>query len=317
MIHVVADLLRALADREAEALAAYDIDHPLTIGAMYEGLTAKLLSAALPEALDVRVVSGFVAAGTGKISPEIDCMVVRGEGELIPNTSKYKWPVRDLIAVVEVKKTLYSDGIVDAYTNLRGVLGTFSAHIQDPSQYGDPVDVTPVYDALFSITGIEVGSWEEVQQLPAPVKLVFSTLLSEFVSPVRVMLGYQGFSSEHNFRMAFAKFLEARLTTRGYGVLGLPQLSVSNGYSLVKLNGQPIYMPFEEDEWWPVLASSKDNPLRFLLALLWARIENFMGVPMPWHTLEVERTLTPFIRAKAVEIDGQAAWNFKGSRLQP
>lgn len=315
MLHAVADLLHALANKEQQILDAYDIDHPPTIGAMYEGLTSKVLTAALPDDLDVRVVSGFVTAGMA-IGPEMDCMVVRGEGELIPNTTKYKWPVQDVIALIEVKKTLYSEAIIDAYDKLRHVLRVFSAQMYERGPEGEAIDVTPVYDAFHNITGVSVVTYEDVQALPAPLQLVFNTLVSEFVSPVRVMFGYHGFASEHNFRLAFAKFLDERRMTPGYGVLGLPQLSISNGYSLVKLNGQPIYAPFEDDEWWPILASSTTNPLRILLAYLWARVEHFMNVPMPWDTFEIEGQLTRFIRAKAIEIDGQVGWHFKGSQLK-
>jgi hypothetical protein len=86
--------------------------------------------AAMREQLDVRVVSGFASAGKGRLSPELDCMMVRGQGDLIPNTTKYKWPVGDVIAVIEIKKTLYSAGIVDAYENLRELFGVFSSYIQ-------------------------------------------------------------------------------------------------------------------------------------------------------------------------------------------
>ncbi len=315
MIHIVADLLHALALKEAETLAAYDIDHPPTIGAMYEGLTAKILNAALPESLDLKVVSGFVTAGKGKTSREIDCMVVRGTGEVIPNTLKYKWPVQDVIAVVEVKKTLYSAGLVEAYANLRDVISVFGAHMQDPTRRGEPQDVTPVYEAFRHTTGHDLNTWDDVEALPPELRLIFHTLIGEFVSPVRVMFGYQGFASEKGFRTAFSKFLKEHKATRGYGVPGIPQLCISNGYSLVKLNGQPITAPLEQRKWWPILASSTANPLQFLLALLWRRIENFVGVTMPWDTLDVESSLTPFLRARAVEVDGQIGWHFNELRM--
>jgi hypothetical protein len=310
MIHFVADLLQALAAKEEEVLAAYAIEHPPTIGAMYEGLTAKLLRAALPEALNLQVVSGFATAGQGKISPELDCMIVRGHGEIVPNTSKHKWPVQDVLAVVTVKKTLYSAALVEAYENLRAVTEVFSVHMHARQSNSEPQDVTPVYAAFQEITGRELTTWEDVQQLEPPLQLLFNTLIAEFISPVRVMLGYQGFASEQNFRAAFSKLVGARRGLRGYGVLGLPQLCVSHGYSLVKMNGQPILTPLDEHGWWPLVASSADNPLRFLLALLWARIENFVGQPMPWDTLELGSSLNPFLRVKAVEVNGETGWHF-------
>lgn len=315
MIHAVADLLQDLASREADLLFSYKIDHPPTIGAMYEGLTTKVLTAAVPEELDLKVVSGFITSGQGRISAEIDCMVVNGSGERVPNTTKFKWPAQDVLAIVEVKKTLHSSGMIEAYANLANARDVFSSHMQDPNRVADPLDVTPVYDAFHGITGVSVSTWDEAEALPPTLRLMLHTLISEFVSPVRVMFGYQGFASENSFRRAFAAFLTEHQGARGYGVLSLPQLCVSNGYSLVKLNGMPIYAPLEA-EWWPVVASSASNPLRFLIALLWARIEHFIGVPMPWDSLDLEHAFTKFIYAKAIEHERGVAWHLKGYQMQ-
>lgn len=108
MIRTAAEFLRQLRDQELVRLDNYKMDHKPTIGDMYEGLSAELLGRAIPIELGLRLVSGFIIDSDGNISGQIDCMLVSGEGENIPYTSDYKWHIKDIIAVLEVKKRLYA-----------------------------------------------------------------------------------------------------------------------------------------------------------------------------------------------------------------
>ena len=80
MIHDISNLLRSFAEREVEVLEAAGIRHAPTVGEMYEGLTADILGRTIPPGLDLKVVSGFAEDHNGKLSNQIDCMLVRGEG---------------------------------------------------------------------------------------------------------------------------------------------------------------------------------------------------------------------------------------------
>jgi hypothetical protein len=122
MISTVTDLLEALRHKEVQLLDKQDITHAPTIGRMYEGLTRKILEKTFPEGLDLRVVSGFITNSRGDLSKQIDCMLVSGEGERIPYTDDYKYHIQNVIAVVEVKKNLYSSDLDSAYKNLITVL---------------------------------------------------------------------------------------------------------------------------------------------------------------------------------------------------
>jgi hypothetical protein len=93
------NLLDELFSREQESLAKHQVKHGPTIGDMYEGLTQKGLRQNLPAAF--KVVSGFARTADGTISNQIDCMVVVGEGEPVPNTHRWIYPVDRVIAVVE------------------------------------------------------------------------------------------------------------------------------------------------------------------------------------------------------------------------
>jgi hypothetical protein len=74
------------------------------------------------DGLDLRVVDGKITNASGKLSDQIDCMLVHGDGVAIPYTSSHIYPIERVLAVVEVKKTLYSSGLEDAYLNLSSVL---------------------------------------------------------------------------------------------------------------------------------------------------------------------------------------------------
>lgn len=117
MIRTVADFLHQLVEAEVARLDAVDIVHGPTIGEMYEGLSADLLRRAVPEQLGLRVVDGFITDGLGNRSGQVDCMLVRGSGDPIPYTDAFVWPVKDVIAVFEIKKRLHHDDLVDASPN--------------------------------------------------------------------------------------------------------------------------------------------------------------------------------------------------------
>ena len=48
-------------------------------------------------------------------------MLVCGEGESIPHTDDYLYDLSDVVAVLEVKKILYSSELTSAYENLMSV----------------------------------------------------------------------------------------------------------------------------------------------------------------------------------------------------
>lgn len=119
MITSFADILRDLQLKEQAILSAQAISHGPTIGNMYEGLTRDLLSRAIPATAGLRLVDGFVVGHDKTLSPQIDCMLVQGEGEQIPHTNHYKWPVKDVVAVFEAKKSLYGAQLQDSHKKLR------------------------------------------------------------------------------------------------------------------------------------------------------------------------------------------------------
>src|SRR5438132_1512251 len=120
MIRTIADLLLAFKDAECRQIEKSGLTHAPTIGEMYEGLTSSILKA-IPHGAGLQVVSGFIE-GNGRLSGQIDCMLVSGAGSRVPHTKHFKWPVRQVIAVLEVKKRLSLSALTDAQAHLSKVL---------------------------------------------------------------------------------------------------------------------------------------------------------------------------------------------------
>jgi len=172
MIKTVANLLKAFADQERVKLDKQDLAHGPTIGAMYEGLTKEILDKSLPSELELQVVSGF-ASFKEQLSGEIDCMLVCGDGEQIPYTNKYKWHIKDVIAVFEVKKTLTAENLADSYDHLRGISQLYSQYIESEEVKSFWVDISWPRRVFAQITG--VAAPEHIKELP------FDLEMGEFV----------------------------------------------------------------------------------------------------------------------------------------
>jgi hypothetical protein len=56
------------------------------------------------------------------LSRQIDVMVVHGDGERIPHTDHWIYPVNKVIAVIEVKKSPYKKDLADALGTARRLL---------------------------------------------------------------------------------------------------------------------------------------------------------------------------------------------------
>src|SRR5438105_1073518 len=115
MISTLANLLQGIREAEAKKLGDIDIRHGPTIGDMYEGLTRDILDRAIPPSLDLQLVEGFVEGVNGEQSNQTDIMLVKGKGRPVPYTDSMIWDIRNVLAVIEVKKTLYGDDLADAF----------------------------------------------------------------------------------------------------------------------------------------------------------------------------------------------------------
>lgn len=209
MIKTVAELLRAVANKERQKLDTYKMTHAPTIGAMYEGLSRTILERALPESLNLKVVEGFVVFGK-EISGQIDCMLVSGEGERIPHTEIFKWPIEKVIAVFEIKKTLTSNDLTDSYFHLREVDKLYASYIQSGQARNVKVDLRIPRRIFAQISGVAPPPHTEVEQLSFDLEMIYHTLVMEFLSPVRIVVGHHGWKQEVTLREHIYGLLEKR-----------------------------------------------------------------------------------------------------------
>ncbi|BDU00971.1 hypothetical protein IFM12276_39990 [Nocardia sputorum] len=311
MIKTVAELLRQLMENERKLLDAVPLKHGPTIGEMYEGLSQDLLRRAIPSGLDLRLIGGFIVDGLGNTSGQIDCMLVRGEGLPIPYTRAYAWHVKDVIAVFEIKKSLYGSQLREAFQHLNEVRGIERSYRRSAESDDDPVDLECVARSFAETTRSAVPSYDSIESLPFHLNVLFHTLVVEHISPLRIIIGYHGFKSEHRFRAALYEYLEENLGQDGFGVAGFPHLIVSGNFSLVKANGEPFSAQLIDDDWWPFYFSTTVNPVLMILELIWTRLDCRYEIGGLWgEDLELE-VPHAFLLAKAGEsVEGRSGWNY-------
>jgi hypothetical protein len=314
MIHTVADFLHQLKETETSRLDDVEIRHGPTIGDMYEGLSADLLRRAIPDALGLQLVTGFVSDSLGGLSSQIDCMLVRGQGDPLPYTDAYVWPVKDVIAVFEIKKTLYHEDLVDAFRKLRSIKHldwNYKISLREAEGF---VDIRSANRSFAETTRLVAPTHEELDSFSLQDQLIFHTLVGEQLCPVGIAIGYHGYATEQTFRESLLRHLEVQVNSRGYGPGSFPQLMISGRYSLGKANGQP-YSSRVQDGWWPFYFSSRVNPLLLLLEYVWTRLDMEFGIGGLWgEDLEVEK-LSPFLLTQAAEVDGHVGWRYESAKL--
>ncbi len=315
MIKNIAELLKAFMNEESEKLSAYELKHGPTIGDMYEGLSSEILNKSIPPQLNLQIVNGFITDGDKFLSGQMDCMLVRGEGEKIPYTNSYKWHVKDVLVVFEVKKNLYSKDLINSFYKLRQVSESYSSYLfEGKHEENKTIDLSPSYKTFSQITGITAPNYHDRETLTRENELIYTTIFMEQLMPVKIALGYDGFSSEFSLREGLIRFLEEEGKGQGYGVPAFPQLIICGKYSLIKGNGRPFSSPMR-DEYWDFMMSSKANPVLLMLELIWTKLSLEFDIGMPWgDDLELE-VLNEFLRAKPMRHGDQYGWILKYDEL--
>ena len=307
MITKVADLLNELRIAEAKRIDQEKIKHTTTIGDMYESLTAAVLDQAIPKQAQLQVVSGFAQTTSGALSGQIDCMVVCGSGRPLPYSKDSVWNIKDVIAILEIKKTLFSSQVETAYDQLRSFLDLhWDDFLASPP---DNIDIGPALKAYRLITGHEPPEHSDAGKLPFHLEMFYRALVVEQISPVRTIFGYGGYKSEASLREALFKFLEKHAGQQGFGGSSLPALIVCGQFSLVKVNGLPFTCPMKDDRFL-IYGSSHQNPLYFLLELIWTRLSYRFTMPS-WFLSDLTlNQLSPVLSGRAVQQNDRHGWEY-------
>jgi hypothetical protein len=300
MITTLAALLEALRNAEAEVLKKHDIKHGPTIGDMYEGLTRDILSRAIPSELGLKVVEGFIEGLNGEKSNQADVLLVRGEGRQIPYTEKFIWPIQNVLAIFEVKKTLYADSLADAFAKMRKVSELHKSFEASNGYNGK--DVAFGHKNFAKLTGF-YPRLSEVDNLPDPLPLIHYSMLLEQLAPIRIILGYEGFVDEEGLRKGIVKLLLDNGAGANRGFLSLPSLVICRQASVIKSNGMPYYCPLNDyNEWWYTMASNSENPTKLILEAIWTKISAEMPVSLPMDDSLDQERFFPFMRQKFVQV---------------
>jgi hypothetical protein len=280
MIKTVADLFDAFKQQEDEKLHGKGITHPTTIGDMYEGLTAEIQQRTLP-CDGINVVSGFAKDHTGKLSKQLDCMLVVGDGEELPYVSKRVYLLDQIIAVTEVKKTLYTEKLNEAHDNLSSIMDL------KPSQ-GRRLMAT-VHRAFQDLTGRTVPL--DPATLPPMLQSIYHMLVVEAGWPLRIVLGFRGYANEATFRKGILDFLKENVKKQGYGPMSLPGFIIGPNAVAIKNVSMPWGSPIDVDGSWPLLQTNGFlKPVHVLLEAIWSRLSclGFIDDSAFGEDLEVE-----------------------------
>lgn len=292
-INTIKDLLESLRIQGINEISKYlDVKHGTTIGNMYEGLTKELMNKAIFENLDLKVCSGFIFNGENETSKQIDCMIVVGDGIKIPYSEDYKYNINQVIAVLEVKKDLFGKEMDLAYKNLLSVKNIIKP---DCDMAMDILE-----QAYENVTGSKLPTRQEIDKLTETEQYLYHALVVEAYMPIRIALGYGGFSTEKSLREAFIKYMSKKLNEKGYSVASIPSLIIANENSIIKTNGIPFAISSENQKSgeWIVLGSANKHPIFFLLYLIWTRLY-YLFPNLPEEIFDdTEITINPLMKAK-------------------
>ena len=296
-IYSLSDLLYALAKQENEVLKSYGIQHRPTIGNQYEGLTAEILNKSIFGDLHLTVARNSFIEGS---NTEYDIILAEGTGMSIKYSERqFVFKPQQVLAVIQVKKNLYGAEVKDSYENLATIA---------PLYYGKP---TEEYVCRWATTSVRNSLGKHVSaykkgELSLDEEYLYHTLVTDPQIPVRIVLGYNGYSSETNFRKGIVEYLETCKTTanackNGYGPNDMPNLIICEGFSCVKITGSPfcpLYNP-SNNGWWNLLGTSSYNPMYFLLETIWTKLSYKYQLPSILFGEDLKTPcLSPFLDAK-------------------
>lgn len=315
MIKHISDLFEVFIEEEKRKLEKFDMPHMPTLGEAYEEITKYGIDQkfVIPKSLNLKMVSGFIKAGSIMLPQQIDGMLVHGEGEKYGLSGKEIYPIDQVLCVFEVKKTLNKADLIDAFKHLRNIRNCFSEHFEAKllSESFQP-DLSVAGRHFSQVSGrIAPKEYSQIHDLPVSEGMLFYTLVQETLAPATIIHGYGGYKTESGFRGAFLDFLSEEINTKGTGVgiKNIPSLITSNQFSIIKGNGMP-FLALSNDRKWAALLSTRYNPARMILEVVWSKISNYFGLKMPWGEDLYKETVTPLLLAEPQEQNGRAGWAY-------
>jgi hypothetical protein len=314
MIETVSEFLeefRAFALKKIK-LDDSDIVHKPTIGNIFEGLTSNLLNKCVFKGLGLKIVEkSFIYNKSGIISPEMDCLLVVGDGIQISFTNQFKYHVKNVVAVIQVKKNLYANDIDDSYQNLKTVID-----ISEPRQ-AEPFVRRLQRDSYKILTSKELPNTDRRTRLTEREELLYHFLMMEAFHPLRIVIGYYGYNDEYRLREGFVNKLQDLVKDgpiKGYSPGSFPNLIICGNNTIIKNNGMPIGAPLRDtDFYWPILLTSNEKPMYYLLELIWTRLSYKFEISSKIFGDDFHyNTLHAFLSCKERKID-EDSWGWEYS----
>lgn len=312
MIATIQELISDLRSAELTILEEdRGITHRPTIGDMYEGLSKRLLEEAVFDGLGMSVKDGFIRYSDGELSDQLDIMIVIGDGEQVPHTNHWIYPIEQVVAVFQIKKTLYSDGLRESHHNLLSAVR--EPAIQKLNWYW-------IEKCFVSISGRTLP--EDLSKLPVNLQQLCNVMVADIHRPLRVVLGHFGFQSEYSLREAFVKFIGKNMSDpphreiSGFSPSSFPDLILCRDFGLIKQHGLPYAGKIDENGWWPFYGSFSEQSILFLLECLWTKLTLWFALPEElWGDgLQLETT-TQFMYTRIGSKRGHTGWEMMAPRI--
>jgi len=288
-----------------------DINHTVAIGDNFEGLTAELLNKAIFKNLNLKMVQrSFVYNDRGIMSRELDCILVVGDGQKMSFANRYKYHIKDVIAVIQVKKNLYANDIDDSHHNLRSII-----NVSEPRDA--EIFIWRLHrDAYKLLTSKELPNKERRERFTDRENIIYHYLMMEAFHPLRIVIGYHGYTTEYGLREGFTKKLEViskNGPVRGYSPGSFPNLLICGNSTIIKNNGMPMGIPLSDEEFYfHILTTSHGNSMYHLLEMIWTRLSYKFGISSDifGDDFDIE-AIHPFISCKERKIDKENwGWEF-------
>lgn len=308
-INTVADLLHELSRVENERLKEVDITHRPTIGHMYEGLTQDLLQKSLFKGLNLVVAKGSFIKGC---PTEMDIILAEGTGVQIPYTNAYQFDPKQVLAVIQVKKTFQGKEVGDSYENLKSIADLY---VDIPAE---DYMLRLAEDSLHNTLRRSIHDYES-GLLNSNEEYIRHVLITQSTLPVTIVFGYNGLKSEYTVREKYVEYLQQNITTggeriRGFGPTNFPSLIICEDTSLIKLMGCPFCAPLDrvDDGWWPFLGSSHYNPMYYFLEVIWSKLSYKYGLPSSIFGPDLKTPqIVPFLSCRVHEKNGRViGWDY-------
>ncbi len=315
MITLASELLSCFVENEKKNLQNVFMPHMPTLGSAYEEITKQGIdqSFVIPKNLDLRVVAGFIEIGDELLPEQIDCMLVVGSGRRYGLTDQYIYGIECILCIFEVKKTLTKKDYFDAFDHLGKIRKKFAEYFETKLRSGFQPDITEPRKHFSQITGkIAPETYSDIHYLPKTDAILFYTLVQEKYAPVSIIHGYGGYKTELGLRNVFIDLIEekSKINGQGLGVPSLPTLVTSNNFCIIKGNGYP-YIAIKDDSKWVAMFSTRHNPFKIILELIWSKISIYYGAKMPWGLdLDVEN-IQPLLLANPIEKEGIIGWLYE------